>query len=106
MTSCIFIILVLGCTSSNYAFLTNLSIFFFSQMMGKELTGLSLKELQHLEHQLTEGILSVKDRKVLTKFKNLNIYVQFCYFIFIKQKQIIWPFNLNNALVKLFVKMH
>ncbi|XP_010269745.1 PREDICTED: agamous-like MADS-box protein AGL15 [Nelumbo nucifera] len=33
------------------------------RMMGKELTGLSLKELQHLEYQLSEGILSVKDRK-------------------------------------------
>ncbi|XP_058077423.1 agamous-like MADS-box protein AGL15 isoform X2 [Magnolia sinica] len=33
------------------------------QMMGKELTGLSLNELQHLEHQLSEGLLSVKERK-------------------------------------------
>ncbi|XP_077241695.1 AGAMOUS-like 15 isoform X2 [Tasmannia lanceolata] len=35
------------------------------QMMGKDLVGLSLSELQHLEHQLNEGILSVKDRKLL-----------------------------------------
>ncbi|KAM7479445.1 hypothetical protein LguiA_027658 [Lonicera macranthoides] len=33
------------------------------QMMGKEPKGLSFKELQHLEHQLNEGILSVKDKK-------------------------------------------
>lgn len=33
-------------------------------MMGKELDGLSFKELQHLEHLLSEGILSVKDKKV------------------------------------------
>ncbi|XP_068658234.1 agamous-like MADS-box protein AGL15 isoform X2 [Aristolochia californica] len=33
------------------------------QMMGKELTGLTLNELQHLEHQLNEGMLSVKQRK-------------------------------------------
>ncbi|PIA53683.1 hypothetical protein AQUCO_00900337v1 [Aquilegia coerulea] len=34
------------------------------RMMGKELTGLSFKELQHLENQLNEGILSVKGRKL------------------------------------------
>ncbi|GAA0159667.1 MADS box transcription factor [Lithospermum erythrorhizon] len=36
---------------------------FISRMMGKELEGLNFKELQKLEHQLNEGILSVKDRK-------------------------------------------
>ncbi|XP_027364327.1 agamous-like MADS-box protein AGL18 [Abrus precatorius] len=35
----------------------------YVRMMGKELDGLSLKELQHLENQLSEGILSVKDKK-------------------------------------------
>uniref|UniRef100_A0A5B7BP00 Uncharacterized protein n=2 Tax=Davidia involucrata TaxID=16924 RepID=A0A5B7BP00_DAVIN len=35
----------------------------YRRMMGKELEGLSFKELQHLEQQLNEGILSVKDRK-------------------------------------------
>lgn len=39
--------------------------------MGKELEGLNYKELQHLEHQLNEGILSVKDRKV-HNFVQLN----------------------------------
>ncbi|KAF9595981.1 hypothetical protein IFM89_006908 [Coptis chinensis] len=34
-----------------------------SRMMGKELSGLSIKELHHLEKQLNEGILSVKGRK-------------------------------------------
>ena len=40
------------------------SLIFFRRMMGKELDGLSFKELQHLEHLLSEGILSVKDKKV------------------------------------------
>ncbi|KAF5747972.1 agamous-like MADS-box protein AGL18 [Tripterygium wilfordii] len=35
----------------------------FLQMMGKELDGLTFKELQNLEHQLNEGILSVKHKK-------------------------------------------
>ncbi|KAM7515061.1 hypothetical protein LguiA_004644 [Lonicera macranthoides] len=34
------------------------------RMMGKELEGLSFKELQHLEHQLNECILSFKDKKI------------------------------------------
>ncbi|XP_011075339.1 MADS-box transcription factor 23 [Sesamum indicum] len=33
------------------------------RMMGKELEGLTYNELHNLEQQLTEGILSVKDRK-------------------------------------------
>ncbi|KAI4333071.1 hypothetical protein L6164_017922 [Bauhinia variegata] len=33
------------------------------QLMGKDLTGLSLKELQHLEQQINEGLLSIKERK-------------------------------------------
>lgn len=36
-------------------------------MMGKELDGLNFKELQQLESQLSEGILSVKNKKVRTK---------------------------------------
>ncbi|KAF1860090.1 hypothetical protein Lal_00027943 [Lupinus albus] len=36
----------------------------YLRMIGKELDGLSLKELQHLENQLNEGILAVKDKKV------------------------------------------
>ncbi|KAI4348673.1 hypothetical protein L6164_009369 [Bauhinia variegata] len=35
----------------------------YLRMLGKELDGLSLKELQHLENQLSEGVLSVKDKK-------------------------------------------
>ncbi|MCD7457212.1 hypothetical protein HAX54_034477 [Datura stramonium] len=35
------------------------------RMMGKELDGLDFKELQQLEHQLTEGILSIKNKKVI-----------------------------------------
>lgn len=37
-------------------------------MMGKELDGLDFKELQQLEHQLTEGILSVKNKKVINQY--------------------------------------
>ncbi|XP_075103832.1 agamous-like MADS-box protein AGL15 [Nicotiana tabacum] len=33
------------------------------RMMGKELEGMNFKELQKLEHQLTEGILFVKNKK-------------------------------------------
>ncbi|XP_060185059.1 agamous-like MADS-box protein AGL15 [Lycium barbarum] len=33
------------------------------RLMGEELKGLNFKELQHLEHQLSEAILAVKDRK-------------------------------------------
>ncbi|KAF2305090.1 hypothetical protein GH714_001738 [Hevea brasiliensis] len=32
-------------------------------MMGQRLDGLSFKELQHLEDQLSNGLLSVKDKK-------------------------------------------
>ncbi|CAL0329671.1 unnamed protein product [Lupinus luteus] len=35
----------------------------YLRMIGKELDGMSLKELQHLENQLTEGILAVKNKK-------------------------------------------
>ncbi|CAL5420812.1 unnamed protein product [Camellia sinensis] len=35
----------------------------YRRTMGKDLEGMSFKELQQLEHQLNEGILSVKDRK-------------------------------------------
>ncbi|XP_062167923.1 agamous-like MADS-box protein AGL18 isoform X2 [Alnus glutinosa] len=35
----------------------------YLRMLGKELDDLSFKELQHLEEQLSEGILSVKDKK-------------------------------------------
>ncbi|CAK9147523.1 unnamed protein product [Ilex paraguariensis] len=34
------------------------------QLLGKDFSGVGLKELQHLEHQLNEGLLSVKQRKV------------------------------------------
>ncbi|CAI9099885.1 OLC1v1036770C2 [Oldenlandia corymbosa var. corymbosa] len=36
---------------------------FQRQMTGKELGGLDLQELQHLEHQLHDGIMAVKDKK-------------------------------------------
>ncbi|XP_054798267.1 agamous-like MADS-box protein AGL18 [Prosopis cineraria] len=35
----------------------------YLRMMGKELDGLKFKELQNLENQLSEGILSVKEKK-------------------------------------------
>jgi hypothetical protein len=37
----------------------------YRRLLGKDLTGLGLKELQHLEQQINEGLLSVKERKVL-----------------------------------------
>jgi len=33
--------------------------------LGKDLTGVGLKELQHIEQQLSEGLLAVKEKKVL-----------------------------------------
>ncbi|XP_019166138.1 PREDICTED: MADS-box transcription factor 23-like isoform X2 [Ipomoea nil] len=42
------------------------------RMMGKDLEGLNFKELQHLEHQLTEGILTVKDTKEQVLFEQLE----------------------------------
>uniref|UniRef100_A0A2C9V758 Agamous-like MADS-box protein AGL18 n=2 Tax=Manihot esculenta TaxID=3983 RepID=A0A2C9V758_MANES len=44
-----------------------------SQMMGQQLDGLSLKDLQHLEHQLSEGMLSVKDKKEKVLLEQLRI---------------------------------
>ncbi|KAL1324711.1 hypothetical protein HN51_034866 [Arachis hypogaea] len=32
-------------------------------LLGKDMTGLSIKELQHLEQQLNQGLLAVKERK-------------------------------------------
>lgn len=46
-------------------------------MLGKELDGLSFNELQLLEDQLSEGVLSVKDKKVL------NLYISLNYFFFL-----------------------
>lgn len=37
----------------------------YRRLLGKDLTGLGFKELQHLEKQLNEGLSSVRDRKVL-----------------------------------------
>ncbi|OVA04014.1 Transcription factor [Macleaya cordata] len=42
------------------------------RMLGKELKGLSPKELQHLENQLNEGILLVKARKEQLLFEQLE----------------------------------
>ena len=43
------------------------------RMMGGELDGSSLKELQHLENQLSEGILVVKDKKVPISKTNSSV---------------------------------
>ncbi|CBI29819.3 unnamed protein product, partial [Vitis vinifera] len=51
----------------------------YLRMMGKELDGLSFKELQHLEHLLSEGILSVKDKKeqvLLEQLKKSRMHEQ------------------------------
>ena len=42
-----------------------LCFFICRRMQGKGLEGLNYKELQQLEHELHEGILSVRDRKVI-----------------------------------------
>lgn len=39
-----------------------------SRLLGKDLGGLSLKELQHLEQQVNEGLSSVNERKVCRCF--------------------------------------
>ncbi|KAK7278932.1 hypothetical protein RJT34_23971 [Clitoria ternatea] len=44
----------------------------YLRMTGKELDGLSFKELQHLENQLSEGILAVKDKKEQTLVEQLR----------------------------------
>lgn len=51
-------------------------------MLGKELDDLSFKELQHLEEQLSEGILSVKDKKVLSFILNLYTFFRVNYIYF------------------------
>ncbi|KAK9123240.1 hypothetical protein Sjap_012842 [Stephania japonica] len=43
------------------------------RLMGKDLTGLTLKELQQLEHQIDEGLLSVKCRKEQLLLDQLEI---------------------------------
>lgn len=40
----------------------------YRMLLGHDLTGLSLKELQHLEQQLNEGLLCVKEKKVFSIF--------------------------------------
>ncbi|XP_012086200.1 MADS-box transcription factor 23 isoform X2 [Jatropha curcas] len=49
------------------------------QMMGQQLDGLSFKELQQLEHQLTEGRISVKEKKekvILEQLKKSRLQEQ------------------------------
>ncbi|KAJ4969864.1 hypothetical protein NE237_002963 [Protea cynaroides] len=49
------------------------------RMMGKELNGLSFKDLQQLEHQLSEAILSVKGKKeqlLLEQLENSRLQEQ------------------------------
>ncbi|XP_015583989.1 agamous-like MADS-box protein AGL15 isoform X2 [Ricinus communis] len=42
------------------------------RLLGKDLAGLSLKELQHLEQQLNEGLLCVKEKKELLLMEQLE----------------------------------
>lgn len=54
-------------------FLMNIYVFqCYRRLSGKDLTGLGLRELQHLEQQLNEGLMSVKEKKVF-----LNIFYPF-----------------------------
>ncbi|XP_040945808.1 agamous-like MADS-box protein AGL15 [Gossypium hirsutum] len=51
----------------------------YMRLNGKELEGLSFKEVQQLEHQLNEGILSVKEHKeqiLLEQFKRCRLQEQ------------------------------
>ncbi|OIV99673.1 hypothetical protein TanjilG_17483 [Lupinus angustifolius] len=41
----------------------NVSTGDFRRLLGKDLTGLGIEELKHLEHQLNEGLLAVRERK-------------------------------------------
>lgn len=49
-------------------------------MLGKELGGLSLQELQDMEHKLSEGAMSVKNEKVF-----IFIYFKLFFIIFLKK---------------------
>lgn len=48
----------------------------YRRLLGKGLAGLGIKELQHLEQQINEGLSSVKERKVL-------ILTVFYFFVFL-----------------------
>lgn len=43
--------------------------------MGKELEGMNFEELQKLEHKLTEGLLTVKNKKVNRYASLVSYYV-------------------------------
>uniref|UniRef100_A0A1U7XQD6 MADS-box protein SVP-like n=1 Tax=Nicotiana sylvestris TaxID=4096 RepID=A0A1U7XQD6_NICSY len=45
------------------------------RMMGKELEGMNFEELQKLEHKLTEGLLTVKNKKVNRYASLVSYYV-------------------------------
>lgn len=75
-------------------FMCNHDSVFYRQLLGQDLTGLSLKELQHLEQKLNEGLLCVKQKKVSPMF--LLIYVFSCPSSIIRSKSSI----LNHYAVK------
>lgn len=58
--------------------------------MGKELEGLNYKELQQLEHQLNEGILSVKDRKVPNYFRVICTHIINTFHTFIYHLKLLY----------------
>lgn len=68
-----------GCSHSFSCIVTWYVYFFvflrWSRMMGKDLDELSYSDLHTLEQQLTEGILSVKDRKVMHFFSSYPFHV-------------------------------
>lgn len=71
------IIITLLVFSKRASFLIYLILQTCRQLLGKDLTGLNLKELQQIEEQLNIGLLSVKERKV---------WVSLCHFPFCLKK--------------------
>ena len=60
-----------ACTSTFHHLI---SILISRRLNGKELDGLSFNELQQLENQLNEGIVAVKEQKVLKSISFPSYY--------------------------------
>lgn len=49
----------------------------FRRLLGKDLTDIGLQELEELEQQLNEGLLSIKERKVRHLSFSIFTYISF-----------------------------